>query len=159
MSTASLPSWVSSWYIFNLVILIPTYLFLSLRPRSLPGGDLAEYFGIFNFYIRADTLYGKIDDSALHCMYILGLFDTLFVLYICLNLRSSSHNPRFVLACFCRELFLLSKTLFYIMYSWPFIIAPWQIPVSILNGQWCIFPIVIITQICSRFIVALEKKA
>lgn len=159
MSSVSVPSWARAWYIANLFILIPDWLFVMLRPRSLTGGDLAHIFSLFNVYARVDTLFAKTDDAALGCIYILSFFDILFVLYICLNFKSSSHHIRFVLLCFCREMFVFTNTLLYLMYSWPFIIPSWQIPVTMLNSQWCIIPIAIVTQLCSRIIVALEKSA
>lgn len=49
--------------ILTIVVVLWDALFVLLRPRSLPGNDLAIFFYPYKLYIEVDKAYGNMDDA------------------------------------------------------------------------------------------------
>lgn len=150
-------SWLRAWYICSLLIFIPDCSFVILRPRSLPGGDLAYLFEIFNVYAEIDLLFSDTQDRTLKFIYTLNGLDILFIIILMLCLRGQSHRPGYAVACICREVFLFTKTFLYILYSWQFILPSWRLSISLLNSLWCVIPVTIVLAVHNRLTTAFDK--
>lgn len=139
-----LPDWVLTWYWANIFILIPDWLFIMLRPHSLSGGKLARFFTIFNIYAKVDLLFAQYKNKIVFYIYILGFFDILLVMFLISGFETRSSDPYFALIALCREVFVFTKTMVYLMYSYDFILPRWRIPVYIMNAQWALIPVLVV---------------
>lgn len=152
------PNWLRIWYAVNLPVLTVEWFFIKLRPRSLKGGDLAFLFPIFNYYLTKDTLFANYRDKVVDYIYNLGFIDIIAVIFLLLNFNSHTHSATFALLCVCREIFVATKTMLYIMYSTEHIVPSWRLFLTVLNGQWVFIPIVAVFSINNLFLEALAAK-
>lgn len=156
MVSVLIPDWVRIYYFISLLIMIPDWLFIQLRPRSMDGGDLAVFFTPMNFYAKVDSLFKKHNDMTVHYIYLIGGFDLILIAFLAFLFPSFSTNPYFAVVAIVREAAVATKTLIYLLYSIRFILPRWRIPVTMLNGQWVIFPAIVIRSIATHVANALR---
>lgn len=139
-------------------ILIPDWLFIMLRPRSLAGGDLAWMFPMFNLYAQVDELFVLYELKVVKYIYMLGGFDILFCIYLFASFIANESKPSFAVLAIYRAVFVFTKTLIYLMYSYDYIVPAWRIPVLFINGQFCIFPLLVLWHVSNRLIAAAKDS-
>lgn len=142
-----MPSWIRTWYLVNLFVLIPDWMYIMLRPRSLEGGDLAYLFRILNIYARVDKLFSDYKNKFVHYIYLLGTFDIAICFYLWASFQRNAATPAFAIACICREVFVSTKTALYLLYSFDFIAPRWRVPVYLMNSLFVLLPAVIVWQV------------
>ena len=57
-----LPGWLVVWLLIASPVVIIDGLFVVLRPRTMPGGDLNWLYQPYNLYIEVDKRYGDLND-------------------------------------------------------------------------------------------------
>lgn len=138
--------------------MLPEWVFIMLRPRSLEGGDLAFLFPIFNFYATKDSLFHDHYDLTVKYIYYLGGFDLVVLIFLMVRFRDLRYHPAFAVLSICREVLLFTKTAIYVMYSWHFIVPSWRLFITALNSQWCFIPVVITFAVKNRIVAAFDNQ-
>lgn len=151
------PQWVWTWYLINVFVLIPDWLFIMLRPRSLTGGDLAWLFRIFNVYAEIDQLFKDQSHNIVWCIYALSTIDIILLSFLFATFSSRMHKPSFALLAMCRAVFIATKTAIYLLYSIDHIAPRWLVPVNIMNGQWVFVPALIIWQVSAKLLARIDN--
>lgn len=136
--------------------MVPEWLFMMSRPRSLEGGDLAHLFPLFNFYATKDYLFRDYSDRTARYIYYLGGIDLIVLMFLLFRFRRFQCHPAFAVLSICREVLVFTKTAIYLMYSWRFIVRSWRLFVTVLNGQWCLFPVIITVSVTNRIVAAFD---
>ncbi|MES1908415.1 MAG: hypothetical protein MHM6MM_001360 [Cercozoa sp. M6MM] len=70
--------WHVAWLLVSAIVCTYDALFVLLRPRTLPGGDLNWIFSIYDLYIQVDKNYGVFDglgSGFLHSVAYLNLVE------------------------------------------------------------------------------------
>lgn len=150
------PSWIRIWHIINLFVLIPDWTYIYLRPRSQEGGDLAWLFPIFNIYARFDSLF-RDSDRAVGCIYLISVIDILIIIFLCTSFQLNARKPWYALLVIVRAVFVMCKTLLYVLYSVPFIAPNWRFPILFMNSQWIIVPVIVALAVSRRVVQALDS--
>lgn len=140
------------WHMANVAIQTPEWLYIQLRPRSLPDGNLSAPFAIFNLYATKDTLFLQHGDRAVKAIYAVGTLDVLFCLLLSTTLRptasaSGTGHATFAVLCLVRECVVATKTVIYLLYSWPFIERGWRVPITAMNTAWVVVPCLAVVSI------------
>lgn len=140
----SLPDQLRAYYLFNVIVLFPDWIYIVLRPRTLEGGDLAAFFKLFNLYAKKDRLFRDTQDRTLKFLYYLGTFDLIFVTVFWWSFPDNKSNISFAIYCICREIFVATKTALYLLYSWKFIDPFWRFPIFAMLGLWIYLPLIVV---------------
>lgn len=136
-----LPDQLRIYYLFNMVVLFPDWFYIVLRPRTLEGGDLQQYFKLFNIYAKKDRLFSDVRDRTLKFLYALGAFDLFFVSAFWWSFSENKSSVSFAIYCISREIFVATKTALYLLYSWKFIDPSWRFPIITMVGVWFYMPL------------------
>lgn len=113
-------------------------------------------FPLFNIYARVDALFVQYELKIVKYIYILGGFDILLCMYLYAMFHANTSQPSFALLAICRAVFVSTKTVLYLMYSFDYIVPAWRIPVYIMNVQWFIVPVFVLWQVSDRLIAAVK---
>lgn len=139
-----LPDQLRTYYLISLLVLIPDWIYIVLRPRTLEGGDLAPFFKLFNLYAEKDPLFRDTQDRTLKYLYFLGTFDLIFISTLWWSFPDNKSDISFAVYCICREIFVATKTALYVLYSWKFIDRSWRVPIAVMLGLWLYLPLLVV---------------
>ncbi|CDF34661.1 unnamed protein product [Chondrus crispus] len=158
MATSLFGEWIRLWYIVNLFVLIPDWLYVVLRPRTFEDGDLGWLCKIFNVYAKIDTLFLDESDKFLKFTYFLGGIDILLCLYLTISFNTQKTQASFAVLAICRATSVCTKTLLYMIYSYDFILPQWRLAIYLLFSPFCLFPLAVILNVSTRLTSVLKSK-
>lgn len=152
------PTWVRTWYLINLCVLLPDWLFIMLRPRSLTGGDLGWLFRIFNIYAEVDSLFKDYSNNVTWCIYAVGTIDLFLISFLYTTFNSRMNKTSFAILAVCRAVFVATKTSIYLLYSLEFMSQFWIVPITIMNSTWVWVPAIIIWHVSAKLVTAVKES-
>ena len=157
---------VKLWLFISSIIVTWDYLFVLLRPATLPGGNLNKFWKPYSKYIEIDTLYKSESDRFIIIQSYFNIFETLLnftcllmIFFMSKSVKWQVFNGLFTLICIS---FTFWKTAIYFIYDDVFInyntnthelILLFLIP----NSMWLIGPIASMIDIIRRFIRVLNE--
>ncbi|CEF60765.1 Emopamil-binding family-containing protein [Strongyloides ratti] len=111
-SDSILPRWIEIWNITSAVICILDVAYTMLRPLTVRGGILENFYYLWNIYSDVDLRYGDPKDIVTMATGRLMIIEIIMCLYIIyLNKKKSRHT---VLTCFTVNVLIFWKTLLYL---------------------------------------------
>ncbi|MES1910495.1 MAG: hypothetical protein MHM6MM_003078 [Cercozoa sp. M6MM] len=145
----------SVWGLLSSLMVLYDVAFIFLRPRSLPGGDLAEYFPAHPVYVKIDPEYGDASALAPVIMQVMCIVE--IALFCVAALRRKSSPRASALTFLVVNTMVLWKTVSY-MANVTLEISQDGLPVSqqeflqmflLPNAMWIIIPLLAIRDLCS----------
>ncbi|XP_064404300.1 uncharacterized protein LOC135349674 [Halichondria panicea] len=137
-----------TWFSLSSLVVIWDALFVFLRPRSLPGGDLHFLFKPYGLYITVDTNYGDMEHSFTICQSWMNVAEVCLQLYTVVLLLKGQKSASFW--AFLVSSLTLWKTLIYMLQytslcngshlvqhlDWSTFLCLFIVP----NGVWIVVP-------------------
>lgn len=150
---------VGIWLFLSSVIVIIDAFYVLNRPDTLPGGKYADYFSLYQHYVRYDSLYGPNHNLFVPVIAYLNLAEVVVTLLggvFCL-FGSRKNQLRGAILMILASAFVLWKTVIYIIYDIEFMseaARTFQLDAILLyyipNGFWIVCPLWSIISISSR---------
>lgn len=162
-----LPSWIVCWFVISIIICTIDALFVLLRPRTLPGGDLNYLVKPYNIYITVDQRYKDLKDDFLLGVAWMNLFEV--AIKICALLLHHSSSSWSQLTSFMVSTMTWSKTMLFLLLSTPCCHGghdyhagvSWQKLVLIYiipNGIWIVLPFACMVSLGKRLVQPSQGK-
>lgn len=153
-SVGSLVSgWITSWYMFNFLILPYDAFYILLRPTPSASAFISAIFYPLDFYSSFDFAFGNAQDTTVRALYLIGVLDLLLqaaILYMLINNNKSKKMLSLALLVVIQSTELATKTAVYLIYSWPFIEPSVRIPIMVMNSIWAVAPLVLAGDVVQR---------
>ncbi|KXJ26473.1 uncharacterized protein LOC110240530 [Exaiptasia diaphana] len=165
-NTLKLPLWIVLWLFLSSILVVLDALFVLLRPRTMPGGDLNFFVSYYNIYIDIDRRYGDMKDGFVIGQSWMNLVEVfLNCIGLMLNMKSSVYTQPFVLIA---TTMTFSKTVLYFLMSSPlcfgdmyFTGLSWLKFVFLFivpSGFWVVFPLFCIISITLQLAHTIQSK-
>lgn len=75
MKREGLHAWVIVWMCLSMTIVVYDVAFVLLRPLSMPGGELAFLWGMYEQYISVDRTYGDLDNPFVPAQALMSIME------------------------------------------------------------------------------------
>lgn len=157
-----LPKWTVFWYGFNMLILPYDWVYIMMREVTRSSKIARMIFRPLELYAQYDGTFGRDHDPALHAIYCVGTMDMLVQAVIFIQLLSKPNArkiPGIACACLIQLVQLATKTIVFLIYSWPYLHLSYRIPITYMNATWAVVPIILIFNITSAITNALERTS
>merc|ERR1711879_483618 len=136
---------VVAWFVLSFPVCLWDALFVLLRPRTMPGGDLAWFWGPYETYIAVDRRYQDLNDGFNIAQAWMNLFEIavgLVALFLHFRGRQSAH-----LFAFSSQLMCFAKTVIYFLSDhvtgWAYTkhndLQSFWLLFAIPSGVWLVF--------------------
>lgn len=151
---AVLPKWVLAWLIVDIFIILWDSSFVLLRPASLPGGKLGHFWTLPNgfgyaTYIRADRMYGDVNNAWSWAQSIGNMLEISFQLYAILLAFRRCRSA--VFWTFAVSLCTFFKTVLYFLVClanpaavWTSDLSLWLSAFLLPNSFWLAIPLAVL---------------
>jgi len=143
-----IPVYAFVWLCASTLICLWDAGFVLLRPRTLPGGDLHQFWAPYSIYIEIDKLYGNLTDQFVKWQSVLNLVECVINTITIIALLSSSIRTKHfgTFLAFAVNAFTFWKTVLYFLYDLPHCLPPrdnleFFLLYILPNGTWLVMPL------------------